>query len=168
MLLIPKSQQHRDLCPCSISYSKTKQSKWPIYFVLLFFACGDAFLLLVLHVGRHTAYCMASQRRRKEKKRKSEMECCDGETRFLFSLCYLWVMWELVKKLSSEMAPYQITGLYCAPNIQVWASNIPKSWGPQLLSFMSFLSFDIETQQHSRSTFKLNWVSQDAKGKRQA
>jgi len=67
MPLTPKSQQGRDLCPCSTSSSKTKQSKRPVYFIPLFFACGDAVPLLVLDVGVHTAYCMASQRSEKEK-----------------------------------------------------------------------------------------------------
>lgn len=70
--LIPESQHHRDLCPCSITDSKTKQSKWPSYVVLVFFACRDAFLLLLLDAGTHTAYCMASQNREKGEKKKKE------------------------------------------------------------------------------------------------
>lgn len=138
MPLIPKSQQHWDLCPCSISLSKTKQSKWPIYFILLFFACGDAFLFLILDVGMHAAYCMASQRRKKKKTKKA---------RWSAAMVRLLPLWELGNKLPSEMAPHQIIGFYCALNVQIWASSVRKSCAPQLLLFKSYLSFDITKQQ---------------------
>lgn len=45
-------------------------------------------MLLILGVGMHAAYCIASQIKKGKKKKKKARWCCDGETfSSLYAIC---------------------------------------------------------------------------------
>lgn len=110
-------------------------------------------------------WCGFTQKKRGGKNEKEQVRWSAVMVRLVFSLHNLWVIWEPVNKLSSEMAPYQITGLYCALHTQPVTSP---GAGDHNSSFTPYLAFDIEAQRSSRARFKPNWLSQAAEGKRQA